>query len=339
MSDMSEPSLAEPTEREKVHATNGKVRTSDSIVLTELANSPYFIHENDARPKKRSLPEWLNHFNTKDLKTLFKCSVAAWVATLFIFINPTLVAYGQATFFGGIVLFIVPCNGIVFIHVIGGLTMIVGMAAGWLWGLISMKASLATRPAAETNARLAQLAAEAVRQQRNTEQATGQSIFTQVLIFEGFMLDTRVTITYFCIIGLFVYLVARIRVAASKLALLQMFAIIVSNIFLTIGPLIPTFLGTIPSVLIKPAATAVGIGMVCNILFFPESTSHLVLETMEGAVAPMKGFINACKLGFEDSSAKFDLAQLQKTKVEVMAAYKGLEATLGFLALDLSTRR
>ena len=177
-----------------------------------------------------------------------------------------------------------------------------------------MKAALATRPAAETNARLAQLAAQATRQQMNTEQTTGQSTYTQVLIFEGFMLDTRVTITYFCMICLFIYLVARLRVAAPKLALLQVFAIVVSDIFLTIGPLIPSFTGTIPSVLIKPAATAIGIGMVCNIVFFPQSTSHLVLETMEGAVAPMKGFFHACRLGFRHSHAKFDPVQLQKNQ-------------------------
>jgi len=202
-----------------------------------------------------------------------------------------------------------------------------------------MKAALATRPAAETNARLAQLAAQATRQQMNTEQTTGQSTYTQVLIFEGFMLDTRVTITYFCMICLFIYLVARLRVAAPKLALLQVFAIVVSDIFLTIGPLIPSFTGTIPSVLIKPAATAIGIGMVCNIVFFPQSTSHLVLETMEGAVAPMKGFFHACRLGFRHSHAKFDPVQLQKTKTGIIAAYKGMEASLGFLALDLSTGR
>lgn len=307
-------------------------------VPSELAASSYFLHENGALQQK-GLPQWLNHFNAKDLKTLFKCSVAVWIATLFIFIDPLLVTYGQATFFGCIALFILPCNGIVFIQVMGGLTMLIGMAAGWAWGVISMKAALATRPVAETDARLKQLVAEATRQQENTEQTTGQSTYTQVLIFEGFMLDARVTITYFCMIGLFIYLVARIRVAAPKLVLLQVFATVVSDIFLTTGPLLPTFSGIIPSVLVKPAATAVGIGMVCNILFFPESTSHLVLETMEGAVAPMKGFLIACKLAFQDSSARFDLTQLQRTKAGIIGAYKGLESSLGFLPLDLSRGR
>ncbi|KAK4937412.1 hypothetical protein LTR10_021949 [Elasticomyces elasticus] len=341
MSNDREPTRAKTTKKEEndENAANRKPDAPDSKASAEVTNSPYFIHDDKGTPKKKGLPGWLNHFNARDLKTLFKCSIAVWIATLLFLINPTLVAYGQATFFGCIVLFIVPCNGIVFVHVMGGLTMLVGMAAAWAWGVISMKAALATRSTAETDARLAQLAAQATQQQSNTEQTTGQSNYTQVLIFEGFMLDARVTITYFCMIGLFIYLVARIRVAAPKLALLQVFAIIISDIFLTIGPLLPTFSGIIPSVLVKPAATAVGIGMVCNILFFPQSTSHLVLEAMVGVVAPMKGFLSACKLSFRDSHAQFDLAQLQKTKSDVIAGYKGMEASLGFLTLDLSIGR
>lgn len=341
MSDSTVYPSTEVMEKERKHekATTGEKDSRDSKISDDIADSPYFLHENKQQPKKKGLPPWLDHFNAKDLKTLFKCSIAVWIATLFILINPTLNEFGQATFFGCIVLFILPCNGIVFIHLMGGLTMILGMALGWTWGVISMKAALSTRSTAETNARLAQLAAESSRQQTNTEQATGQSTYTQVLIFEGFMLDTRVSITYFCMIGLFVYLVARLRVAAPKLALLQMFAIIVSDIFLTIGPLLPSFQGTIPSVLIKPAAAAIAIGIACNICFFPQSTSHLVLETMEGVVAPMKGFLHACKLSFSEPQAHFDRAQLQKTKAGIIGAFNGVEASMGFLALDLSTGR
>jgi hypothetical protein len=305
----------------------------------EILASPYFVHDSQDPPKKKRLPPWLNHFNAKDMKNLFKCSIAVWIATLFLVIDPVLVSYGQATFFASIVLFIVPCNGIALVHVMGGLTVLLGMATAWAWGVITMKAALATRPTAETNAQLAQLAAQASQQQQNTEQTTGQSTYTQVLIFEGFMLDARVTITCFCMLGVFVYLVARIRVAAPKLALFQVFAIIVTDIFLTIGPLIPSFSGTIPSVLIKPAATAVGIGMLCNILFFPESTSYLLLETMAGIVSPMKGFLDACKLSFKDPHARFDMVQLQKTKGGIVSGYQGMQASLGFLPLDLSTGR
>lgn len=55
----------------------------------------------DEKPvrKARKLPSWLDHFNAHDLKVLFRCSVAAWVASLLMFINPTLRVIGQATFF------------------------------------------------------------------------------------------------------------------------------------------------------------------------------------------------------------------------------------------------
>lgn len=50
------------------------------------------------QPKR--LPAWLDHFNAKDLKVLFKCSLAVWILTLFIFIKATLAVIGQAVFFG-----------------------------------------------------------------------------------------------------------------------------------------------------------------------------------------------------------------------------------------------
>jgi len=65
----------------------------------DTVDSPYFTNASAAARKKK-LPEWLDHFNAKDLKILFKCSLAVWIATIFIFIDPVLSALGQATFFG-----------------------------------------------------------------------------------------------------------------------------------------------------------------------------------------------------------------------------------------------
>lgn len=47
----------------------------------------------------RRIPAWLDHFNARDLKVLFRCSVAAWVASLLIVIGPSLETIGTATFF------------------------------------------------------------------------------------------------------------------------------------------------------------------------------------------------------------------------------------------------
>jgi hypothetical protein len=96
---------------------------------------------------------------------------------------------------------------VVFIHVLAGVTIIIGLALGWAWGTITMKAALATRPLADLNARYLALQQSMPQNTTNTGQASGQSQYTQIAIFDGFMLDTRVTVTYFCMLGLMVYMV------------------------------------------------------------------------------------------------------------------------------------
>lgn len=54
---------------------------------------------NSTSKTQRRIPQWLDHFNMKDLKILFKTSLAVWITTIFIFINPTLDFLGQAAFF------------------------------------------------------------------------------------------------------------------------------------------------------------------------------------------------------------------------------------------------
>lgn len=54
----------------------------------------------DAIPKKSfRLPAILDHFNARELKVFFRCWVALWVASLLIFITPSLTSIGTATFF------------------------------------------------------------------------------------------------------------------------------------------------------------------------------------------------------------------------------------------------
>jgi hypothetical protein len=66
-----------------------------------IAGNSFFASADDSSPpKKRRLPPWLDHFNARDLKELFKCSIAVWIVTLFIVIDPVLRAEGQAMFFG-----------------------------------------------------------------------------------------------------------------------------------------------------------------------------------------------------------------------------------------------
>jgi len=84
---------------------------------------------------------------------------------------------------------------------------ILGLSLGWAWGVITMKAALAARPAEDLNARLLELQRLAPTNTTNVQQASGQSTYQQIQIFNGFMLDTRVTVVYFCMTSLFIYLV------------------------------------------------------------------------------------------------------------------------------------
>lgn len=83
------------------------------------------------------------------------------------------------------------------------ITMLLGICLAWAWGVIAMKAALAARPASDTQARLQSLQ-QAVVSRAN---ATGEpaAAIQQELIFDGFMLDARVTVIYFVMICLFIY--------------------------------------------------------------------------------------------------------------------------------------
>ena len=108
-----------------------------------------------------------------------------------------------------IVLFIAPPSGIVFIQLLISFTVVLGMGLGWGWGVITMKAALAARPQADTNARLAELQRAATQNTTNVGQLSGQTTYAQVLVFEGFMLDARVTAVYYCMICVLIYALVR----------------------------------------------------------------------------------------------------------------------------------
>ncbi|KAJ5688981.1 hypothetical protein N7462_003373 [Penicillium macrosclerotiorum] len=318
--------MSEPARDEALNGGSPTTSTEQSFVPAK--ESP--------ASKRRKLPGWLDHFNARDLKVYFRCSVAAWVASLLIFIGPSLRTIGTATFFATLVLFMVPPTGIVFIFFLGMLTLIFGMALGWAWGVIAMKAALAARPAADTQAKLQALGQRAY----SISNSTGQSLATveQVLVYEGFMLDARVTAVYFCLICFLIYLLARVRAKNPKFALMQIFGTIILDLFLTIGPLLPSFNGTMPKVLIEPAAIGIGIGLACQILFFPTSTSHVVLDGMEGVVRLLKGPLDATVASLI-ANEPLELKDLNKLKLKTIGAYKKIEPALGFLQLDFSICR
>ncbi|KAF4946057.1 hypothetical protein FSARC_14296 [Fusarium sarcochroum] len=292
-------------------------------------------NESPPPPPRRRLPPWLDHFNARDLKTLFRCWVAIWVMMLLIFIHPSLVEIGQATFLGAILLFAAPPASILFVYLLAGLSLLLGMCLAWCWGLLTMKAALAARSGAETQAKLAALQQQAVAIAERTKQSpTWES---QILIHEGFMLDARVTAVYFSMGCFFIYVLARVRCANPKLVLLQIFGTIVTDIFILIGPTLPAFMGSLGAILVKPGAIGIGLGIVCCVVFFPQSTSYMVLGQIEKLIRMSNKAFATTKKRLR--SEPVPLAELQGTRAGLIAIFKAGQPALGFLPLDFSRGR
>ncbi|KAJ0132481.1 Uncharacterized protein HZ326_24451 [Fusarium oxysporum f. sp. albedinis] len=276
-------------------------------------HNPYFVDATKPSSTGKKLPSWLDHFNAKDIKRLFKCSLAVWLMTLLMLIEPTLIAISRATFLGGIILFIAPPAGIVFTELIITITVLLGCALSWAWGVITMKAAVATWPQADKQARFATLQQEAA----NT---TNPLQYAKVQILNGYMLDTNVTITYFCMMGLFVYFMARLRVAFPKLILVQVMASIVI-------------------VIVIPCSVAAGIGLVCNILVFPTSSTSEALDGMRDILALMPESLDACVLGLKHPALDMSEAKLTGLQTKVLSTYKLLGPLFRLLPVDLSVGR
>ncbi|KAH8696737.1 hypothetical protein BGW36DRAFT_297410 [Talaromyces proteolyticus] len=280
------------------------------------------------------LPAFLDHFNARDLKVFFRCWVAAWVACLLFIINPSLRSLGTATFFACMVQFMLPPSGIVSIYLLGSLTLLMGMFLAWGWGVIVMKAALAARPTAETQARYASLQ-QAAKAQAN---ATGISpvAAAQILIYEGYMLDVRVTVVTYCLVCTFIYLLARLRASNPKATFTAIFGTIISDLFLNYAPLFPSFQGTLPLTLIKPAAIGVGLGFACSVFLFPRSTSHVVLDSLEDMMEHLKLPLKFTASAIGKREEKDDLDHLRLVQSRIIQEYRKMEPAFAFLPLDFS---
>lgn len=285
--------------------------------------------------KRWKLPAWLDHFKAHDLKIVFRCWAAAWVATILIFIRPALVNIGQATFFGALLLYIVPPASVLFIYLLAALSLLLGMCLAWLWGLLTMKAALAARPDSDTQAKLL-----ALRQQASLEaQSSGQppALVAQILVHDGFMLDARVTVVFYVMSCAFIYMLARLRCNNAKLIVFQLFGTIVTNLFLLFGPSLLAFNASLGSVLVKPGAIGIGLGTACCLLLFPQSTSYVVLEKMEKLIRMTERSIATTEKRLADQPLQLD--QLKAAKGGMIGLYKAIDPLLAFLPLDFSRGR
>lgn len=282
-----------------------------------------------------SLPAWLNHFNSRDLKVVFRCWVAVWVSSLLMFISPALQSIGIATFFGPLVLYLFLPAGVLFVYLLGALTLLAGMCLAWAWGLLAMVAAQAARPDWQTQARLQQLKQHAAIESHQSGQSA--SWCEEKLIREGFMLDTRVTVIFYVLCCAYVYVTARLRAANAKFAPAETFGNIVIDLFILYGPTLPKFTPLLGKVLVEPGAIGIGLGAVCCLLFFPQSTSHAVLERMEQLVRMSEASLRCtrARLGGKPT----ELAQLQSVKTKTITVFKAMQPMLAFLPLDFSRGR
>ncbi|KAK3180576.1 hypothetical protein K4F52_008042 [Lecanicillium sp. MT-2017a] len=312
-------------------------RVADEAKPTETTTATTTNETPDApRSKQWTVPAWLNHFNASDLKTLLRCCAAAWVAMLLIFIDPTLQNIGQSTFFGAIVLFIVPPAGILMIYLLASFSLLIGMCLAWAWGLLTMKAAMAARSPAETQAKLQALQ----NQTAAIVQQTGQNATAVAtkLIYDGSMLDTRVVVIYYVMCCVFIYFLARLRYANEKLILLQLFGTMTIDIFLLIGPTLRFFVNTLPQVLVKPGAIGIGIGAACCLLIFPQSTSYVVLSQVETLLRMLETPLDSAR-GYLDDSRTMDPGHLGKAKDGIIGMYRAIAPSVAFLPLDISRGR
>ncbi|KAK0384683.1 hypothetical protein NLU13_7161 [Sarocladium strictum] len=282
--------------------------------------------------RKQFTSQWLDHFNAADLKVFARCWLAAWASMLLIFIQPSLEHIGSAAFFGTIVLFIVPPTGTVLIYLLAAMTLLLGMCLAWVWGLLTMKAAFAARPASTTNALLEELQKNAIAAANRTGETPQWE--AQILIHQGALFDTRVTVIFYVMGCVFIYALCRLRSANPKFTLTQIFGIVVTDIFMEFGPSLPGYVGDIPSVMVKPAAIGIGLGAASCVLICPQSTSYLALNMMTKLVRLSKQALEVTRKRLAEEEVT--VVEARALRMQMIGTIKAAQPHVAFLPLDFS---
>jgi len=285
--------------------------------------------------RKRTLPAWLDHFNIHDLKILFRCWVAAWIAMLLIFIQPALTNIGQATFFSALVLLVIPPANILFVYILQAFSLLLGMCAAWAWGLLVMKCGLSVRSESERQSLLASWQTKAAEAARRTGQDPAWE--AQILVHDGHFLNAKVTAVFFVMGLFFIYVLARLRCANPKLFFFQMFGTIAMDLFILFGPGLPSYQADLAVTLVKPGAIGTALGTTCCLLFFPQSTSYAVLDSLGKLVSLMQKPIELTRRGLQDE--ELPMEELRATRLKMVSLYKSIGPLVAFLPLDMSRGR
>lgn len=231
-----------------------------------------------------------------------------------------------------------PPTGIETIFIFTAFSLWLGMFLAWGWGSIVAKAAYAARPTADYQAQLQNL--EQVASQRANSSGLPVATEAQALVFEGYMLDTRVSAVFLVLGIVFIYCASLIRMKNPKFIFTQIFGIIITDIYITTGPLLPSFNGTLPTLIIEPASIGLGLAFVASLLLFPQSTSHVTLDAMEKIIDMLKTPLDITKEGpVEEKKEVQVLASLNSIKQALLGQWNELQPMVGFLKLDLSIGR
>ncbi|KAH8119852.1 hypothetical protein DFH11DRAFT_1754336 [Phellopilus nigrolimitatus] len=232
-----------------------------------------------------ALPAWAGeHLRSKhSWKILVRCWVASFAAFVLILPDRSLKALGNAAFFTILASLIVPPNMPVQMFFFAISLMIVGMMLGWGLGAATMRAGLAVR-----NQTLLKSA-----YQRAQEGAAGaanpDAIFT-LDVFKGFFLDTRSTVVYGVLFGVFSFFFAIGRAYRPRLVIFFTFAQVFLDILCTFGPLFPAAEYNIMSSMLISVGSYMAIGVVCCIFIFPETMNHSYLALVTKLLGSLKDY-------------------------------------------------
>ncbi|KAL5521007.1 hypothetical protein ACEPAG_8929 [Sanghuangporus baumii] len=234
------------------------------------------------------LPPWAKmHFRSpRAWKTVFRCWVAAWASFVILLPTKSAIELGNAGFFGFIIAVILPPSMPVqmFIFLLG--TLCIGMGIGWSLGAAAMKAASAVR--SQTLLQSEYLRAN----QTAAHSANPDSVFNSEL-FRGDFLDWRSSLIYGVFMAFAAILFSFTRAYYPKLAFFSTFGIIAADVFCTIGPLIPIEQYSIVNTIFISTGCYVGIALICIVVIFPETMSHVHLNMSCGLIALMRNYIEA----------------------------------------------
>ncbi|KAF8798312.1 hypothetical protein BYT27DRAFT_7177807 [Phlegmacium glaucopus] len=210
----------------------------------------------------------------RTIKTWLRVCVVLVVVLVLLVDNETSNTQGHAAFFSVIVALMLPPTFALSIFVMAVLTLFFGILVGWAWGSAAMAAGLAVRSSTL-------LARQQQKLQSSLVQGVPISQQIQSQTFHGIFLDPRTSAVYgaFLFIGMFA--LGSLRAYAPSLALLSIFGGIVLAVICATGPLLPTAQYTLPKLFIIPTCYYVAVAIVCLILIFPDSLSHIWLTSLK----------------------------------------------------------